>query len=188
MDIIHAYLDRHFGCVIVINGLPIKWSNHHILGESLASVLKTKIPDVETKYQKVLGLDDFKIVKDLVSFDSKKDPIIIIISSDIILGNIVEADFDIFIDTPMTVLATRGMEDVIRDNDWDILKQTRFNAFVNDYSKKTVTKIDDVLSDTSASWKTFMSLWATIMRVIHERMHRENVNKEVILTREDRGS
>lgn len=174
-DIITEYVKRHRCCVIAIMGLPISESNHHIFGEALWQEVRKRILDIPVNYRRLITDDDVR------GFSSREDVegTVTIVSSDFVLDTVIQPHFTIFIDTPESVLAQRAVKEVFsKIEGWEHIKrQTRVSRFINDYGPITLTKPEDALAKGGKPWKTFFEIWRTLMRLVTEALHHEDMRR-----------
>lgn len=143
MNIVEVYREGHKSLAILILGMPVEESNHHIFTEKLALELNAPSNNIGITYLRIKNDEDIDYSK-IATLKSEG----VIVSSDIIL-NREYFDFVIFIDTPSHILEGRGLKKKISTEAWDYFKKNyRINKFVNDTSYKkfySANKIVDSL-------------------------------------------
>lgn len=186
MNIIEAYAQKNIGCVILILGIPCNASNHHMVAQSLSSAIREKMASsMKIVYQQLRTAED---VRRAVSDTPCEPDAVLILSSDMLLDNVVDIDFTLFIDTPLETIAGRGIDNVFEYKDaWEVHKRkaksqvenpNRFR-FVNDYSQKLISK-----PETSGNpSKVLFSTWTMVMRMITETLHRQDIGQEPVFER-----
>lgn len=186
MDVIQEYIHRHVGCVIMICGLPLEYSNHHVLAAALMKQLRDKLvdADIDMVLKRIDTTNDIPAIQaELTSFDG-----LMVISSNVLVKNTIEPDFLIYIDTSLEVLAQRGFNHNFskEDANWEQLKkEVNIDRFVNDYTPSVMTKPTDITS-TNSAWKCFFALWSSLMRLVAEKLHKEDIGKIEIIQRSQR--
>jgi hypothetical protein len=186
MNIIEAYTQKNIGCVVLVLGLPCRASNHHIVAQSLSSAIREKMASsMKITYKQLRTTED---VRRVVADTPCEANAVLILSSDMLLDNVVDVDFTLFIDTPLETIAGRGIDNVFEYKDlWEVHKRkarsqaknpNRFR-FVNDYSSKLITKPEQ--SDRPS--KVLFATWTMLMRMITEALHRQDRGQEPVFER-----
>lgn len=172
-DILNQYVSRHLGCLIVVSGPPTKWSNHHILAQVLCEALEANLNDIRVAYSHENILE--------VQTTGR---VMIVSTDDPHASNEVRADFRFYVKTPTEVLVGRGMPLDEADANQDEAATKGFWC-INDSLWNKLLKPEDVNQKNERAWKVFQYLWSSLMRLISERLHREDLNKESVVTRDD---
>lgn len=177
-DIVTEYVRRRRTAILLILGVPVEESNHHVYAESFAYELKKHVTQTPIQYYKVVVEQDIKDVRDLVRNTTNGDGGFIIISSNFALDMTLESNFTIFFDTPETVLAQRGLDNVFLNKEhWDKFKKTvNISKFVNDYNNRGFTDLKET-TKPGKPWQMFFSIWRTVMRLITESLHKEDLER-----------
>lgn len=162
-DVVTEYVQRHRRCIFAIIGLPIEESNHHIFAEALYHEVRRRLSDVEMQYHQITTDDDLKRLH-------LPQQGFTIISSNVVLRTTVKADFTVFIDTPDSVLIERSGSS--RSPEWEGIK-ANVSGFVNDYTRFKIDKVSNVFKRSRPS-KTFFALWKLMIRLILEKLRRED--------------
>jgi len=160
MNTLDFYRKTNNSLSILILGIPVPESNHHIFAQKLVEDLKSSKNSMKINYLKIEKEEDIDTQK-IISLR----PSGLIVSSDYILTNNL-FDLVIFIDTPEKILQGRGLKQSLNVEMWNEFKKNyRINKFINDTRiKKYYTITPDF--DSPA----YETLWNSLMELANKNL------------------
>jgi len=158
MNNVNFYRSSNNSLSVLILGIPVSESNHHVYSEKLVQDLNNEKNNLGITYIKILKQEDIDYSK-IQSLREKG----VVVSSDIILDKNY-FDVVIFVDTPEKILQARGLKVVVDNDAWNYFKKSyRINKFVNDNSYKKIFSVNKVIDN-----QTYDKLWTTFNEVINK--------------------
>lgn len=156
MNIVEFYLKTHNKLIILILGINIDISNHHLYAEKLVEDLNSEKNGMNFKYIKITKEEDINY--DILKENSSSG---IVISSNYALEQ-EYLDFVIYIDTPLKVLKARGLKQTLDLDAMDLFKKSyKINKFINDTNYSQIFTVNKVVDNF-----IYDKLWDNVIELI----------------------